>query len=500
MITINSLLFTCEHPKTIITRDNRKMVVSCGKCRSCLADKQRIKSQPCSQQEKISKYCFFVTLTYDRYHVPCMYPVFCRDAATGRQYIELYDEDTGELLGNPSYSHSLCRKLMDRTDDKKLHYARYSDVQKFYKRVRRKIEYSNKYNNEKIKYYSVSEYGPRTFRPHFHILFYFDSPKLASDFGQIVDKAWPLGYTYTTLSKGFVSCYVASYVNSITNLPEIFKSNATDAKSSHSSFLGMPIHEKKFAEVFKYEPKRFVRSVESKKSDGTVSSSAPWRSYKAYAFPKCYGYSIKDFYCRVATYNGLQTLYRRYGQGTASYYAEKVISDYYNNSLTDNIKIALLTPDMSFGGDYVLPTHDILISRIYQLKHFYNLCKKFDVTPLQLTRIVDEFYSSLDYQNLIEMYGTIQESEHILPPAEYELFSKLYCYGEQLTDSDTIQFNGMLLDADLVKKWYFSSSVFSSLQNSRIQTYITSVKHKELNDLNNIFMQNNEQLNVIKVD
>ena len=30
MITINSLLFTCEHPKTIITRDNRKMVVSCG--------------------------------------------------------------------------------------------------------------------------------------------------------------------------------------------------------------------------------------------------------------------------------------------------------------------------------------------------------------------------------------------------------------------------------------------------------------------------------------
>lgn len=168
--------------------------------------------------------------------------------------------------------------------------------------------------------------------------------------------------------------------------------------------------------------------------------------------------------------------------------------------MTDNLKIALLTPNISFDGEYILPTHDILLSRIYQLKHFYNLCKKFDVTPLQLTIIVDEFYSSLDYQNLIEMYGTIQESEHILPPAEYELFSNLYCYGEQLTDNDSIQFNGMLLDADLVRKWYFSSSVFASLQNSRIQTYITSVKHKELNDLNNIFMQNHEQLNVIKID
>lgn len=500
MITLSSLLFSCEHPKTIITKDNRKMTVSCGHCRSCLVQKQRSKTVACYQQEQISKYCFFVTLTYNKYHVPCMYPVYCKDKATGRQYIELYDEETGEFLGNPRYSHALCRKIIERTDDKKLHYARYTDVQKFYKRVRRKIEYLNKYDNEKIKYYSVSEYGPRTFRPHFHILFYFDNAKLASDFGQIVDSCWPLGYSYTTLSKGFVSSYVASYVNSITNLPEIFKSSTTDAKSSHSSFLGVPVHEDSFKEIFKNEPSRFVRIVESKKPDGTVSFSAPWRSYKAYAFPKCYGYSYKDFYCRVATYNGLQTLNRRYGEGTAKYFAEKVIEDFNNNILHANIKIALLTPDNSLGGHYILPTEDILIQRIYQLKHYQNLCIKFDVTPIQLCKIVDEFYSSLDYQNLIEMYSTVVESEHLLSPSEYELFSNLYCYGEQLTDSDTIQFNGMLLDADLVRKWYYSSSLYTSLQNARAASYITSVKHKELNDLNNLFLMNNEQLNVIKID
>lgn len=76
MITLSSLLFSCEHPKTIITKDNRKMTVSCGHCRSCLVQKQRSKSVACYQQEQISKYCFFVTLTYDKYNVPCMYPVF----------------------------------------------------------------------------------------------------------------------------------------------------------------------------------------------------------------------------------------------------------------------------------------------------------------------------------------------------------------------------------------------------------------------------------------
>lgn len=74
MITINSLLFTCEHPKVITTKDNRRMVVSCGKCRSCLIQRMRSKAVVCAEQEKLSKYCFFVTLTYDRYNVPKMFP------------------------------------------------------------------------------------------------------------------------------------------------------------------------------------------------------------------------------------------------------------------------------------------------------------------------------------------------------------------------------------------------------------------------------------------
>ena len=145
-------------------------------------------------------------------------------------------------------------------------------------------------SNEKIKYYSVSEYGPRTFRPHFHCLFYFNDPELAQDFGMLVSQAWSLGYTYTTLSNGGVSSYVASYVNSLVSVPEIFKGNATRAKSSHSTLLALPICQDKFKEDVKNVTSAVIRPVERTK-DGLRTFNAPWRSFKSYLFPKCFRYA-----------------------------------------------------------------------------------------------------------------------------------------------------------------------------------------------------------------
>lgn len=497
MITINSLLFTCEHPKVITTKDNRRMVVSCGKCRSCLIQKMRSKAVVCAEQEKLSKYCFFVTLTYDRYNVPKMFPLFLKDTAKGRQYVELYDEETGELVSSCYYPHSKVKQLINRSDDKKLHYARYSDLQKFVKRLRRRISLINDYDNEKIKYYSVSEYGPRTFRPHFHLLFYFDNAKLAQDFGLLVHKAWTFGYTYTTLSRGSVSSYVASYVNSVVSIPEIYQGNATHPKSSHSSCLALPLHDEEFKKVFVNEPAGLIRPVERIK-DGVRSSYAPWRSFKSYLFPKCFRYASKSFYERCATYGLLQTIIKRYGkQERIIDYVPLIKRDYYNKMLRPNIGNYLLS---SNDDGYILPTDDILIGRLYQLKHYQNLMQKFGLTSYQLTRNIDIFYNRLDYQNLIEMYGTICESEHDLSSSDYDLFSHVFAYNSQYYEQDVVQYNGMLLEVDLVKQLYEKSGLYARLVNSRLTAYQQSIKHKFLNDLNNIFIINNEQCNVYEID
>lgn len=445
----------------------------------------------------MSKYCFFVTLTYDKNNVPRMFPLFLKDTGNNRQYVELYDEDTGELVGTCYYPHAKVRQLMSRSDDKKLHYARYSDLQKFIKRLRSRIQRKNIYNNEKIKYYAVSEYGPRTFRPHFHVLFYFDNATLSQDFGHLVDQAWTFGYNYTTLSRGGVSSYVASYVNSIVATPEVFKGNATMPKSSHSALLALPIRESKFQEVYRHDPSGLIRPVERTK-DGVRTTSAPWRSFKNYLFPKCYRYSYKSFHQRVATYGLLQTIVRRYGEkDTIMDYLSLIKRDYYNNVLIPRIADNLLNPT---DEGYILPTDEILLGRLYQLKHYSNLMSTFDLSSWQLAKNIDTFYNSLDYQNLFEMYSCIVESEHTLCPSDYELFSQVYAYNSQYYQDDVVQFNGILLEVDVIKDLYHKSGLYQRLVNSRKTAYQQSIKHKYLNDLNNIFIQNHEQCNVYEVN
>lgn len=463
------------------------MVVSCGHCLSCLVQKAHAKSNVCAQQEKLSKYTFFVTLTYNPQNIPCAYPVYLFDDAqpSRKQYIELYDEETGELLGSCYYPHKKCEAIIRRTDDKKLHYARYSDVQKFFKRLRRKIETSKKtYNNEKIKYYSVSEYGPRTFRPHFHILLYTDSAELSQDLAALVRACWTYGYSYTTLSQGHATSYVASYVNSVVTIPPILQTSSMHPKCSHSSCLALPVFTPQFKKIFKYEPERLVRSIEHRDAQGHVSYSAPWSSYKTFLFPKCPGFAYKSICERYATYNVLQTIVRYYGKRKISEYSELILTDCLNGLLPKRIADPLLK---NVDGTYIVPTIDILKQRLYQLKHYEKLCKVFDITPLQLCNIVQRFYSALDYVNLTDMYKVIEESEKVLQPSDYELFSKVFVYQSHLLDDD-IDINGIIFDRKLINDLYLASPMYQNIVSSRKKSYQKSIKHKVLNDLNNIFL------------
>lgn len=56
------------------------------------------------------------------------------------------------------------------------------DLQKFFKRLRKKI-------NEKIKYYAVGEYGTKTYRPHYHAIIM----GLSSNDYSTIDSSWSLG-------------------------------------------------------------------------------------------------------------------------------------------------------------------------------------------------------------------------------------------------------------------------------------------------------------------
>lgn len=119
-----------------------------------------------------------------------------------------------------------------------LKYVNYRDYQLFAKRFRKYL-FTKIGSYEKISSYVVSEYSPRTFRPHFHILFFFDSDEVAKNIRQAVFQSWKLGRVDTQLARDSAGSYVSGYLNSVVSLPGIFTDvSFTKNKSRFSKLFG----------------------------------------------------------------------------------------------------------------------------------------------------------------------------------------------------------------------------------------------------------------------
>lgn len=133
----------------------------CGKCIECLARKRNdwsIRLQAQLRYMDKGKMAFFCTPTYDEEHVPIYY-------TDG----DLDDSDTIVSV------RGLCKM----------------DCQKFIKRVRRYVEYH--YGIKNLKFYMAGEYGPKTYRPHYHLIM-FGFPKMRlNELDAILQMLWKNG-------------------------------------------------------------------------------------------------------------------------------------------------------------------------------------------------------------------------------------------------------------------------------------------------------------------
>jgi hypothetical protein len=119
-----------------------------------------------------------------------------------------------------------------------LKYVNYRDYQLFAKRFRKYL-FTKIGSYEKISSFVVSEYTPKTFRPHFHILFFFDSDEVAKNIRQAVYQSWKFGRVDTQLARDSVGSYVSGYLNSLVSLPSIFTDvSFTKNKSRFSKLFG----------------------------------------------------------------------------------------------------------------------------------------------------------------------------------------------------------------------------------------------------------------------
>lgn len=266
----NKLVTRCQHPRTVVNKyTHEPVVVPCGRCPSCILRRSAIQTNLLTTYSAQFRYVYFVTLTY----APCFLPTLevstieaCSDdIADVPCFPDINDLDADDpntyLFGFRSVPRSASVKLKNSTVERtfkdpeirfsypmkpkdllsilgkinhnipnRIPYVCNRDLDLFLKRLR------SYYPDEKLRYYAVSEYGPTSFRPHWHLLLFSNSERFSQTVCENVSKAWSYGRCDASLSRGFAASYVASYVNSFVALPDFYTQmpKVVRPKSFHS--------------------------------------------------------------------------------------------------------------------------------------------------------------------------------------------------------------------------------------------------------------------------
>lgn len=481
----------CLDPQRIVNPyTNELLTVPCGRCRACQLNKNNRYSFQCQLESYIHKYTLFITLTYDNKHIPRAQFV---DNITRPFGCDVYDKDTGEFLGECDMLQEDRQKLLDKFNILgDIPYLRKHDLQSFFKRFR---YYAGKFTQSKVRYYAVGEMGPVHYRPHFHILLFFDDPTLLQVSEDCVRQSWSFGRIDVQLSKGKVSTYVTSYVNSTCDLPRLYQLPALRPFCLHSQRLGQGFFKNQRERVYETSARDFISKsivINEKYREFRV-----WRSCYSYFFPKVKGYFDKSTSELCYSYG----IYReaRYFLGYDNLPLSYIAVDIYT-LLGADLPRAVSVHDRRFQkfieyfreSDFNYRTLDCdcidrCINRIYiQLlvsRHFLDFCcdhefGKFPVHEEILFKVrkIQEFYKQLEYIRLTDFF----ESQRLYYESDFsgedeEMINRL---GER--------FIPQFYDNAPLTGYKEMRSYFAYCQEVWRQSH-DRVKHKILNDKNRVF-------------
>lgn len=332
----------CLHPvKTYVPSLHGFMYVPCNKCASCLNLQASFLSNRVRCEIEQHKYSIFFTLTYDNEFLP-KYEVIqdSNDVIQFRPVGRLVDSSlsTSSPL-NPYLSYedryffdesTFIPPIENYEDLYRFGVVCKKDIQNFLKRLRWRISllpYLTK-DESKIRYYISSEYGPTTFRPHYHGILFFDSKKLLDKIKTLIVSSWgtferqqgavnrfkfrPFARPYLTssyikLCDPNTAFYVASYVAGNANLPKVLQFR--DTKPFHIQSKNPVIGS------FKVDKQEILESInrgayttdkrvyDEKQGQFNVVTLPLPESTLSSIFRKCVGYSSLTYDVKLQLYS-----------------------------------------------------------------------------------------------------------------------------------------------------------------------------------------------------
>lgn len=528
-----------------------RIAVDCGQCDYCIHKRAKKASIRVKTAGSAFKYSYFVTLTYDNANLPLMYCKVLHseyedvvgisgDIHFGNEYhnyipVSGYQCDDNSVLrhiffdqvqGTVPFDRELKEyapvrdnwflsmdairsfihktQALDKTDypvsgqygrDNLIPFLNYVDVQNYIKRLRKHL-FKKLGSYEALHFYAVGEYGPVHFRPHYHLLLFTNSDEVAEVLRYCHDKSWKLGRSDFQRSAGGAASYVASYVNSLCSAPLLYRSCRAFRPRSRAS---VGFFEKGCDFVEDEDPyaqiEKKIDSVvngEVYNFNGISVRSTPPLSYIRTLLPRFSSARNDDGFAIARILFAVHSTPKRISKFGFIDYKQDSILDlvrvYYqylklNPVLTDDDKVILhnarcLTRFVNLSSDVDVQA---FISKLYRL--FLYVHKFFRNWHLpDFGSNIDSYYGRVMF---ILKKGIEYETKK-----NYESLRDAYSLRSQYPDISDCMFalpqNGQEIDAlqavssetvQLLEQLRYRSSTFCR----------DMIKHKKLNDANNIF-------------
>ncbi len=460
----------CFHPLVLRDPKGYPYQVPCGNCTACQNNKRSSLSLKLRLEEYTSKYCYFLTLTYDDEHLP-LFSLGRDTCAT--EFIRVYPYS--ERMRSDSLISDFCSDFyefdnvfidkMDYYSDFVLNYERmynkhcvyghglyallyYRDIQLFLKRIRK---YIFKYYGEKIRFYIIGEYGTKSLRPHWHCLLFFNSCPLSQAFEDCENVGttarpcycpcflrpfWQFGICDSKRTNGEAYNYVSSYVNQSANFPKLLVL-LSNQKAYHSIRFGQILPQESFISAIQKGDFSFFERQFFVDSFGVENPYTIWRSYYSRFFPKftCSGQLTFEQTYRVLTcYETLRDLYHTDSVGVIC----RRLFYHYHFGYSDNHDIY---DYLRFAYYAVLHSKDIslfsaLRSCVSASRTFLRAARLCELSPTAYFRKYMDFYSYMELSRLRSHY------ENCIAFANYctnyySIYQLRHINGSYIYDSDS---------------------------------------------------------------
>lgn len=333
----------CTHNRYITNYYNDKIFVPCGKCPACLQERAIKRANMIRNSFPVGFVALFVTLTYKNEFIPYIdedevdYLFRNNDSSVvnvpvrrdydvnhfriGSSLITkkfIYETDSPlfyiKIKRNHWYRSRSQFKHLVNSPSRYIGVPYFHDVQNFLKRLR--IILNRNYSNYEIpiRSFQVSEVGPATLRPHFHLLLFIPFEYISFVKAAVV-KAWSYAdnnRTYRNIEVARdAASYVSSYINCHSYVPELFTiMRELRPKSSHSQGMGFDKDAFSLPEVLKsYRKRNLVYSVRDPRTGKSTFIDLPLpANVISRFFPKIKGYCRLTHDEILSIYSGRQSL------------------------------------------------------------------------------------------------------------------------------------------------------------------------------------------------